>query len=473
METECKTEQLEFQGLGRRDVVGRFDGGRLSSDAGGLLLLREVSTRTGLLARFAQCFTDHRDPQLIEHTVEELVSQRVLAQACGYEDVNDHDTLRDDGLLAVAVGKGDVTGARRKRERDRGHALAGKSTLNRLEGTPSGASRKSRYKKIEYDAEAIEGLFVDAYLRRHERAPEEIVLDVDATDDPLHGHQEGRFFHGYYRSYCYLPLYIFCGDALLAAKLRRSNIDAAAGVVEEIERIVGQIRQSWPEVKITVRGDAGFAREELMTWCEGHGVEYVLGLARNARLEKILRPELEQAQQRHQEDGGAVRIFKDFTYRTRKTWTRERRVVGKAEHLPGKANPRFIVTSLGPEQWEAQVLYEKLYCARGDMENRIKEQQLDLFADRTSMSSMRGNQLRLWIASLAYVLVAELRRVGLAGTQLARAQAGTIRTRLFKLAGRVTISVRRVLVSFSEVFPLQELFAQALTNIRRAYPPPG
>lgn len=296
------------------------------------------------------------------------------------------------------------------------------------------------------------------------------MLDLDATDDPLHGHQEGRFFHGYYREYCYLPLYVFCGDFLLAAKLRTANQDGAAGSVEEVERIVGQIRQRWPRVRIIVRADSGFARDDLMTWCEANGVEYVLGLAKNDRLVPEISAEMAEARQEHERTGRPARVFKDFTYRTRKSWDRERRVVGKAEWLPGKENPRFIVTSLSADEWAAAPLYEKLYCARGDMENRIKEQQLDLFADRTSTGTMRGNQLRLWLASVAYVLVNELRRAGLAGTEMARAQAGTIRTRLLKIAGRITFSVRRVVVSLSSVHPMQAVFAQVLANIQRAYP---
>lgn len=468
--TECRTDQLVFQGFGRRAVVAAFDGGRLSSDAGGLLLLREVAERTGMLRRFARCFVDHRKPDLIEHTVEEMTAQRILAQACGYEDVDDHDVLRDDALLAVASGKGDATGERRRRKRDRGHALAGKSTLNRWELTPAEATAESRYKKIVYVEEEVERFFVREFLTAHGRPPQEVVLDLDATDDPLHGHQEGRFFHGYYREYCYLPLYVFCGDFLLAAKLRTANQDGAAGSVEEVERIVGQIRQRWPRVRIIVRADSGFARDDLMTWCEANGVEYVLGLAKNDRLVPEISAEMAEARQEHERTGRPARVFKDFTYRTRKSWDRERRVVGKAEWLPGKENPRFIVTSLSADEWAAAPLYEKPYCARGDMENRIKEQQLDLFADRTSTGTMRGNPLRLWLASVAYVLVNELRRAGLAGTEMARAQAGTIRTRLLKIAGRITFSVRRVVVSLSSVHPMQAVFAQVLANIQRAYP---
>ena len=469
MQTDCTAEQLSFQGIGGRQVVAAFDAGRLTSDAG-VLLLREVAARTGLLRRFAQCFQDYRAPELIEHTVEELVAQRVLAQACGYEDLNDHDVLRDDALLAVAAGKTDPTGAERARARDRGHALAGKSTLNRLEGTPADATAAARYKKIVYDGAAIEALFVAAFLDAHPTPPAEVVLDLDATDDPLHGQQEGRFFHGYYRAYCYLPLYIFAGDFLLCAKLRTADGDGAVGAVEEVARIVGQLRARWPRVPIVLRADSGFAREALMAWCEGNGVDFVLGLARNARLEAALTPELSAARAELETTGVPARVYKDFVYRTRQTWSRARRVVGKAEQLPGKANPRFVVTSYAPERWAPAALYEDFYCARGDMENRIKEQQLGLFADRTSTATMRGNQLRLWTASIAYVLVHELRRVGLRGTELARAQVGTIRTRLLKLGGLIRVSVRRVRIALSSVFPLQRLFVQALANIQRAYP---
>jgi hypothetical protein len=451
-------------------VVADFSAGRLSPDAGGVLLLREVAERSGLLRRFAECFTDHRDPERIEHTVLELVTQRVVALGCGYEDLNDHDVLRDDALLATAAGKADVTGAHRPRQRDRGHALAGKSTLNRWERTPADATTASRYQKIVYDGEAIERLFVDAFILAHETAPEEIVLDLDATDDPVHGQQEGRFFHGYYRSYCYLPLYIFAGDFLLVAKLRRADADGAAGAVEEVARITAALRAAWPSVRIVVRGDSGFARDALMTWCEANNVDFVLGLARNERLEAEITWALALAKIGCAVTQAPVRLYRDFVYQTRSSWAQARRVVGKAEHLPGKANPRFVVTSLSMERWDAPALYERLYCARGDMENRIKEQQLGLFADRTSTATMRGNQLRLWIASLAYVLVHELRRVALRGTALATAQVSTIRTRLFKLGGVVRISVRRIAIALSGVFPLHRVFRQALDQLRTNYP---
>jgi hypothetical protein len=450
-------------------VEAAFDGGRTTSD-GGVLLLREVAEATGLLTKLAGCFTDYRDQERIDHQVGELIAQRIFALALGYEDLNDHNTLRDDALLAVAVGKKDPTGEQRKRERDRGHGLASHSTLNRLELTPPGADAESRYKKIVADGEAISRLFVEVYLESHREPDGPIILDVDATDNPLYGKQEGRFFHGYYRHYCYLPLYIFAGDDLLCAKLRPSNIDGAEGTEEELERIVSQIRECWPTVEIILRGDSGFARDNIMTWCELNGVDYVLGLAKNARLKQTLAEEQELARQKHEQTGRPARRFKDFHYRTLKTWSRERRVVGKAEQLPGKANPRFVVTSLPQDKIAARVLYEDLYCARGDMENRIKEQQLDMYADRTSTSRMRSNQLRLWFSSVAYVLVNLMRRIGLRGTEMERAQAGTIRTRLLKIGAVVKVSVRRIYVSLSSVFPLKALFMQVLANIRRFYP---
>ena len=474
MQTDCNGTQLEFKGFGRRNVVADFDGGRLTSDGGGILLLREVAERTGILERFAECFTDHRAAYLIEHTVGELVSQRVLGIALGYEDLNDHDTLRDDALLAVACGKRDPTGEHRADVPGyRGHGLAGKSTLNRFELTPADASRESRYKKIVCNHDEVESLFVDIFIVAHHEPPKQIILDLDATDDPLHGKQEGRFFHGYYGCYCYLPLYIFCDNFLLCAKLRPSNIDGAAGALDELQRIIAQIRTTWPTTEIVIRADSGFARDAIMAWAESEpNVEFVLGMARNDRLRREVTDEMERARQLHEETGEPARLFKDFRYRTLKSWSRERRVVAKAEQLPGKENPRFVVTSLPPDRADARELYEVMYCARGDMENRIKEQQLEMFADRTSTATVRANQLRLWFSSMAYVLTNELRRVGLRGTKMARAQCGTIRVRLFKLAALVVISVRRVRVAISSVFPLETLYRRVLDNIQRAYPVP-
>jgi hypothetical protein len=470
MITECSAEQLEFHALGRRAVVGKFDGGMISSDGGGLLLA-EVEARTGILARLAEQFTDHRDPEAIEHTVRDLVAQRVLGLALGYEDLSDHNRLRLDTLLAVAVGKDDPSGQDRVCERDKGKPLASSSTLNRLELTPEDADATARYKKIVADPTGMDRLFVDCFLEAHAQAPAEIWLDLDATDDPIHGHQEGRFFHGYYGAYCYLPLYIFCGEHLLCARLRKSDIDACAGSVAELERIVAQVRAQWPQTKIIIRGDSGFCREEIMAWCEAHRVDYVLGLAKNARLLAASLSARVQAQIDFLDSGEASRVFCEFDYQTRETWSRERRVVAKAEHLAKGENPRFVVTSLGAAQADARTLYEDLYCARGDMENRIKEQQLDLFADRTSTQTMRANQIRLYFSSFAYVLLCALRRLGLKGTELARAQCGSIRTKLLKIGAQVRISVRRIWVSFSESYPYPELFGAILDNLRS--PPPA
>ena len=464
MLTQCNQESFQFHPLRKREVRGRFDGGAITSDAGGLLL-REVEKRTGIVAQFAACFTDHRDPERLEHTVKELVAQRVYALALGYEDLNDHDQLRQDPLLAVLAEKPDPTGESRARERDQGKALAGKSTLNRLELTGEAVSEEERYKKIAMDQAAVDRLLVEVFLQAQGEPPQEIVLDLDATDDPVHGNQEGRFFHGYYGHYCYLPLYIFCRDFLLGARLRPSNIDASAGSREELERIVRQIRQAWPEVKITLRGDAGFCREELMVWCEQNRVNYVLGLAKNERLKAAIAPDLEQAAAAYAATGQAARVFQEFTYQTRESWSRARRVIAKAEHLEKGSNPRFVVTSLSPQVWEARALYEELYCARGEMENRIKEQ-LSLFADRTSTAFLRSNQVRLYFSSVAYLLVEALRRLGLAGTEWAHAQCNTLRLKLLKIGALIRITVRKVWVSLAEGYPYAGLFAQVYARLR-------
>ncbi|TFH84713.1 IS1380 family transposase [Billgrantia azerbaijanica] len=474
MTTECTPAQLEFHALGRRDVVGRFDGGRISSDGGGLLL-REVDQRLGLLSRVAACFTDHRNQNSVEHSVLALVSQRIYGLALGYEDLNDHDALRTDSVLALLVGTPDLTGEQRPRERDRGYPLAGSSTLNRLELTTPEAAATDRYKRIAADPAALDRLLVEVFLESYAEAPREIWLDLDATDDPLHGHQEGRFFHGYYRCYCYLPLYIFCGEHLLCARLRPSNVDGAAGSVDELERLVAQIRARWPTTRIVIRGDSGFCREAIMHWCEANAVGYVLGLARNPRLYRALGREMAEAQAEHAQTGKPARRFRDFRYRTRKSWSCERRVIGKAEYLPGKANPRFVVTNLPLQRAGARELYETLYCVRGEMENRIKEQQLGLFADRTSTATLRANQLRLYFSSFAYVLLHGLRRLGLAGTPYAKAQCTTIRVKLLKIGTRLRVTVRKVWLSFSEAYPYASDIAQILANVRRypAWAPPG
>ena len=464
MSTQCTPLQLEFPPVGRRRLVARFDGGTITSNAGAVLL-RAVEAGTGVCQRAARCFQDHRDPRLVEHTVEELVTQRVMALALGYEDLNDHDTLRRDPLVAAVVGKADPTGSSRSRAADRGAALAGKSTLNRLELAGPDAST-DRYKKVSCDTAALDALLVAFFLEAHPRPPARIVLDVDATDDPLHGEQEGRFFHGYYRHYCYLPLYIFCGGHALCARLRPADIDAAAGVVDELARVVAQVRQTWPDVEIVVRGDSGFCREALLSWCEAHRVDYVIGVAKNDRLKAQLAASQAEAQDQFASTGKAARVFADLRYRTLKSWSRERRVVGKAEHLPAGPNPRFVVTSLPVEAVDARTLYETLYCARGEMENRIKEQQLALFADRTSSATFRANQLRLYWSTLAYGLLHALRRRGLDGTRLARAQCDTLRLRLLKLGAQVRVSVRCIWVALADWAPDADLFVTAARRLR-------
>ena len=456
MPTDCNSDRFEFARVEGRGVVAAFDGGTITSDAGALLL-GAADRAIGLVRRFAACFVDRRAADQVEHSVATLVGQRVLALALGYEDLVDHDSLRHDPVLAATMGK--LTARRADCA-----PLAGKSTLNRLEHAP--LAEPTRYHKIGHDGALIERLFVDLFLDASKTPPEEIVLDLDATDDPLHGAQEGRFFHGYYGCYCYLPLYVFCGDHLLVAKLRRSNIDASTGAVEEVARLVRQIRGRWPDVRIVLRADSGFAREALMGWCEANAVDYVLGLARNTRLVGEITPELALAKSAAEKTGKAARCFRDFRYQTLDSWSRERRVVGKAEQLVDGAgkpspNPRFVVTNLAAEAWPPRELYERLYCARGEMENRIKECQLDLFADRTSTRAMRSNQLRLWFASMAYVLLAALRRIALPATSLARATAGTIRRKLLKLGALVRVSVRRVTVQMASGHPWQRDWAIA------------
>jgi hypothetical protein len=460
MPTECSADLFGFARVDGRAVVAGFDGGAITSDAGALLL-GAADRAIGLVRRVAGCFIDARRPDLIEHQVETLIGQRLFAIALGYEDLNDHDALRRDPAMAVLAGKLE---ARRKDCAP----VAGKSTLNRLELS---GPKPSRYHKIAHDPGKIEALFVDLFLESHDAPPKEIVLDLDATDDPLHGSQEERFFHGYYGCYCYLPLYVFCGEHLLAAKLRASGQDGAAGAKDEVARIVGRIRESWPRVRIVVRADSGFAREELMAWCESHDVDYVLGLARNTRLQAEIEAELAEARAESETTQKPARRFKDFTWSTLNSWSRARRVVGKAEHLGAqggsKANPRFVVTSLPADAWAARELYEALYCARGEMENRIKECQLDLFSDRTSSHTMRANQLRLWLHSFAYVLLSALRRIGLEGTALARATCGTIRLKLLKIGALVTVSVRRIKLAMASGFPWREEWAAAHAALAR------
>ncbi|MBV8671511.1 MAG: IS1380 family transposase [Candidatus Eremiobacteraeota bacterium] len=463
MPTHCNPVLFDFAPVEGRAVMAAFDGGTITSDAGALLL-GQADGAIRLTERFAACFADQRMPELVEHSVTTMVAQRVIGIALGYEDLIDHDQLRRDPVLATLVGKLEA-------RRSRCAPLAGKSTLNRLE---LGRAAPTRYHRISHDGEAIERLFVDVFLESQRRAPKQIILDLDATDDPLHGHQEGRFFHGYYDCSCYLPLYVFCERHLLAARLRPANIDASAGAIEEVARIVAQIRRRWPRTRILLRADSGFAREALMAWCEVNGVDYVFGLARNARLVEEIAPDLVKAAAASTATGKPARRFRDFAWRTRDSWSRDRRVIAKAEWLPGvtadsgASNPRFVVTSLKRTEARARDLYEEIYCARGEMENRIKECQLDLFADRTSAATMRANQLRLWFASIAYVLLCALRRIGLARTQFAAATCATIRLKLLKIGAWVRVSVRRVKIAMASACPYQHEFGLAHALLGKA-----
>jgi len=494
MMEQSNTDSMSFGSLGRREVEARFDGGNITSDGGGLLL-REVEKKAGLIRKLAECFIDHRDPRYTEFSVEELLSQRIFGLALGYEDLNDHEELRKDPLLATLANRRDPTGQDRARLEDRGCPLAGKSTLNRLELTPKGEINK--YKKIEYCEEEMEAYFVSLFLGCHETAPNFIVLDLDATNDPVHGSQEGRFFHGYYDEYCYLPLYVFCGDFLLVAKLRSASNEAADGSLEVAKNVVAQIHAVWPETVILFRGDSGFCRDDFMDWCETHEskkLHYLFGLAKNDRLIKNIEKELKQAEKEYpaakkhlEEKRGQLaaegkskkeilealqsidnpcRRFSEFQYATLKSWTRERRVIAKAEFLEDGRNPRFVVTSLTKEFAGPQALYEEHYCARGDMENRIKENQLYLFADRTSTALLRSNQLRLWFSSVAYMFFVLIRHYGLKDTGEARAQCGTIRNKLFKIGAQVIVTCRRVWIRFATGYPFKELFFTVLRNLR-------
>jgi DDE family transposase len=450
--TECTQSSFEFEGLASRSVVARFDGGKITSDGGGLLL-RETDRRIGLLRRLSKCFRDGRDSRRVRHSVGQMLAQRIYGLALGYEDLLDHEQLRGDPVMAVLAGSANPE-----------QPLAGKSTLNRMElaAEESGADR---YKKIQYDPGAIDSLLVSLFLEAHQEAPQQIVIDLDATDLPVHGHQEQRFFHGFYNQYCYLPLYIVCGDHLLGVRLRPANIDASAGSMEEIERIVQQIRQAWPEVKIILRADSGFCRDALMDWCETHQVDYVFGFARNQRLRRIIEPQMQQAAEMLCQTARPARVFAEFLYETNDSWSRPRRVVAKAEQIEGKENPRYVVTSLSAEDWPAQQVYQPLYCARGDMENRIKEQ-YSLFAGRVSAATMRANQLRLYLSAAAYVLMSAFRRLALSGTEWARMQCETIRSQVLRIGAQVRITVRKVWFSLASSYPHWRAFAHAFQQLR-------
>jgi hypothetical protein len=439
--------------MDRRQFVADFEGGDLTSD-GGLPLLREVDRKIGLIDALDRAIYDPRCPWLIEHDQRTLLAQRLFAIAAGYEDLNDHQTLRDDTLLKA------VTDRRLKGRQSEDAPLSSPPTLCRLENRVTRA-----------DLARMAEVLLDAFIASAPAPPEELVLDFDATDDAIHGNQEGRFFHGYYDQYCFLPLYVTCGQQLLVAYLRPANIDAAKHSGAILKLLVGRLRQEWPDVKIIFRADSGFCRWKLLRWCDRHGVDYIIGLAKNAVLKRLSRRSMIQARWDHRKTGQKQRLFEEFDYAAG-TWDRARRVIAKAEHSEQGENPRFVVTSL---TGEAQELYDTLYCQRGDMENRIKEQQLGLFADRTSCHDFVANQFRVMLSAAAYVLVETLRRVGLAGTELANAQAGTIRLKLLKIGGRIVRSVRRLVVHLASGFPLQETFRAILRRLQdwRCLPVPS
>jgi hypothetical protein len=465
MPAKCNANSIEFGRVDRRVVHADFDGGTITSNAGALLL-GQLDRGLGLVRRFAACFTDRRNPVFVEHGLETLLGQRIFGLALGYEDLVDHDELRKDPVMAVLARKLEPTRADCQ-------PLAGKSTLNRLEHASNDPEKAEKYHKIDYDLAKAESLLVDLFLEAHPKAPAEIVIDLDATDIPLHGHQEGRFFHGFYGHYCYLPLYVFCGDHLLLARQRRSNIDAAAGALEEVIRMVGQIRarRGWGKTRVILRADSGFCRDALMTWCEDNKVSYIFGLARNTRLQAELAKELEEAKTLCEASGRSARVFKDFVYQTLDSWTRARRVVGKAEHTPQGSNPRFVITNLSQKAWASKALYEDLYCARGEAENRIGEQ-FELFADRASSHTMKANQLRLLFCAMAYTLIETVRRIALRHTQLADASATTIRLKLLKLGAQVRMNTRRIHFAIASSCPNQNDFRLAQLYLRRAYPSP-
>lgn len=467
-------QPLLFDDLDSRAVQADFSGGDLSSD-GGALLLRQIDRGLGISRSLAGCFLDSRHPGYVEHGLQALIAQRLHGLALGYEDLNDHQQLRRDPLLAVCADKSDPLGLDRVHRQDQGKALASAPTLNRLE---LGTEKNTRCHKITACPQKIEQLLLTMGVRCLSKDSREVILDLDAMGHLLHGTQEGRFFSGYYDEYCYLPLYIFAGNIPLWAQLRTSDQDAAAGAVEALVKVVEAVRRRFPKIRIIVRGDSGFCRPELMDWCEDNGVYYCLGLQRNERLEALLLPAMVTARIRHCLTGSApVRVFAEFQYSTLKTWRCERRVIGKAEITMEGENPRFVVSNLPArgfdkeqaQRFEPVNLYEKEYCPRGQMENVLKQQVLDLEADRMSTHYMSSNQLRLWLSTFAYLLLERLRSLTLQGTELATATVGTIRRRLFKVAAMVRVSVRRVYVQMAGSFPMQALYAQCLRRLKQIH----
>ena len=457
MKTDCTQSEFELQGMDGRSIVVKRDGTAISSD-GGLILLSLIESKYRIISRLASAFHDLRNQKLVTHTLSTILSQRIFGLCQGYEDINDHDDWRKDPLLAIACGK---------TPDDEG--LAGKSTLNRMELGSTPANGKSRYKNIRYDDPAMRKLLVEVFLETYTcgpRGPKEIIIDVDSTNDPLHGNQEGRYFNGYYDEYCYLPLYMFVGEFPLWAELRTADTDPAEGVIPALGEIVGEIRKRWKRTRIILRGDSGFNRPDILSWCENQDrVFYVIGLPKNKRLTRAVNGSIREAAGLCKHTGKPARIFRDIRYKTKKTWEKARRVVAKAEHLPDGPNPRFIVTNIGMKTWDARGLYEDLYCARGNMENRIKEQKLFMFADRLSSHTIRANQLRLWFSTFAYLFTVFLRNQKVDDPTLPSAQASTIRLKLLKVAARVSVSVRRIVIHIPEAFPYWKTWLDIRTRL--------
>ena len=444
MKTQCTQTEFQLQEIAGRTVTVKNDGARISSD-GGLVLLAQLERKHRIISRVAEVFVDLRNPKLIRHELNTLLTQRIFGLCQGYEDINDHDTWRADPLLAIACGKVPNESM-----------LAGKGTLNRLELGATPSESKSRYKNIRYHEDQLPSVFVEFFLKLHppgRKAPKEIIIDVDATDDPLHGNQEGRVFNGYYNEYCYLPLYMFIGSIPVWAELMTADKDPATGVVPALKRIISAIRLHWKKTKIILRGDSGFCRPYILDWCEQEGISYVIGLPKNKRLTRAIGGSLRAVSDTWKKTGEPQRIFRDIRYKTKKTWKKARRVIGKVEHLALGANPRFIVTNLDKQSWDARSLYEDLYCARGDMENRIKEQKLFMFADRLSTHTIRANQLRLYFSTIAYLFMAILRIGHADDPDIATAQASTIRLRFLKVGAQVTVSSRRIVIHIPESYP--------------------
>jgi hypothetical protein len=480
-------QQFNFEQIKSSPFIVNFQGEAVTSDAG-LSLIAELDRKRAITSRLAACFKDYREQNRIEHSLNSLIAQRVYGIIMGYEDINDHEILRHDMMFALAVGKAINSG-------QESITLAGKSTLNRIEHCPEDVSSMadSRYHRIDHDTSAIETLLVEIFLESYSKPPRQITIDLDVTDDLIHGNQEEAFFNPYYKGYCYAPLYLFCGNNLLAAKLRASNVDPAGGALEELQRVIKQIRAHWPNVKILVRGDSAYSREDIMVWCESEvGIDYIFGLGQNSRLLQLIQPTIGRASQEYSQKIQPIVGFLEtlltpskelkkqsealvknsvwycsLDYQTEDSWSCRRRVVAKIEYSSSEVKTRFVVTSLPTKKVPPRRLYTEKYCPRGSMENNLKEQKLDIKSDRTSTHTFAGNQLRLWFSSIAYILMNALREQCLAKTELKNATVGTIRIKLLKLGAIITFNSQRVLVAITSACPYKDIFATAYNYLSR------